>query len=89
MSLSLDSVDLDLNIEELVLRGFPGQDRDRIMRAVRAELERLFVEQGVPASLSKGSEVACLDGGSFDAKPGSSPEEIGAQVARSLYGGLR
>ncbi|MDD2754130.1 MAG: hypothetical protein PHS80_01250 [Methanothrix sp.] len=87
--MSLDSVDLDLNIEELVLRGFPGRDQDRIKRAVRAELERLIRKNGIPTALSRGGEMASLDGGSFEAKSGSSPEEIGAQVARSLYGGLR
>jgi hypothetical protein len=87
--MNLRSVDLDLNIEELVLRGFPGKDQNRIMRAVKEELERLIRENGVPSALSRGGEVAGLDEGSFEAKPGSSPEEIGAQVARSLYGGLR
>lgn len=87
--MNLRSVDLDLNIEELVLNGFPGLDRDRIMQAVRAELERLISEEGVPAAFSRGGEVARLDGGSFEAEPGSSPEEIGTQVARSLYGGLK
>lgn len=87
--MNLNSVDLDLNIEELVLRGFPGQDRERIMQAVQVELERLIREKGVPAALSRGGEVAGLDGGSIEAEPGSSPEEIGVQVARSLYGGLR
>lgn len=83
------SVDLDLNIEELVLTGFPGQDRDRIMQAVRAELERLISEGGVPAAFSRGGELDRLDGERLEVEPGSSPEEIGAQVARSLYGGLR
>jgi hypothetical protein len=87
--MNLRSVDLDLNIEELVLMGFPGRDQDRIMRALRAELERLIREEGVPEALSRGGEVASLDAGSIEAEPGSSPEEIGAQVARSLYGGLR
>jgi hypothetical protein len=83
------SIDLDLNIEELVLTGFPGQDRDRIVQAVRAELERLIREEGVPDAFSRGGELDSLDGGSFEVEPESSPEEIGAQVARSLYGGLR
>jgi len=82
-------MNLELEIEELVLDGFPGADRDRIARAVHVELERLFAEGGVPASLEAGGDVARLDGGSFEAKSGSSSEEIGAQVARSLYGGLK
>ncbi len=87
--MNLHSVDLNLNIEELVLRGFPNRDQDRILRAVQAELERLIREKGVPAALSSGGELARLDAGSIEAEPGSSPEEIGAQVARSLYGGFR
>jgi sulfur relay (sulfurtransferase) DsrF/TusC family protein len=39
--------------------------------------------------LEDGVEIAQIDDGVFEAEPGSSPEEIGAQVARSLYGGLR
>lgn len=87
--MNLNSIDLDLNIEEMVLRGFPGKDQDRIKRAVQAELERLIRENGIPTALSRGGELARLDGGFFKAKPGSSLEEIGVQVARSLYGGLR
>jgi len=82
-------MNLELEIEELVLDGFPAADRDRIARAVHTELERLFAERGVPSSLEGRGDVAQIDGGSFEAKPGSSSEEIGAQVARSLYGGLK
>jgi hypothetical protein len=59
------------------------------MRAVRGELERLIREEGVPAAFSRGGELASLDAGSIEVQPSASPEEIGAQVARSLYGGLR
>jgi len=82
-------VNLELEIEELVLDGFPAAQKDRIARAVHIELERLFAERGVPPSLEAGGNVARIDGGSFEAKPGSSPESIGAQVARGLYGGMR
>jgi len=82
-------VNLELEIEELVLDGFPAADRDRIARAVHGELERLFAEGGVPPSLEAGGNVAKIDGGSFEAAPNASPEAVGAQVARGLYGGMR
>jgi len=85
----MSSLDLELNIEELVLHDLPGADRDLIAQAVQRELERLFVERGIPPSLEGGGEVARLDGGNFEARPGSSAEEIGTQVARSLYGGFK
>lgn len=82
-------MNLDLEIEELVLHGFSGMDRDRIARALQMELERLITEEGVPASVQAGGNVALLDGGSFQVAPRSSAEEVGAQVARAVYGGMR
>jgi len=82
-------VNLELEIEELVLDGFPAADKDRIARAVHVELERLFAERGVPPSLEGGGDVATIDGGSFEAAPNARPEAIGVQVARGLYGGMR
>ena len=79
---------LELHIEELVLHGFPPQDRYRIGSAVEAELAYLFTEEGVPPSLARGGEMACLNGGSFEVAPGSRAEAIGTQVAQAVYGGL-
>lgn len=79
---------VELHIEELVLHGFPPQDRYRIGAAVEAELARLFAEQGVPPPLAQGGEMSHLDGGSFEVALGSRAEAIGSQVAEALYGGL-
>jgi hypothetical protein len=80
--------EIDLHIEELVFHGFSRADRYRIGQAVEHELGRLFTEQGMPPSLARSGEIASLDGGSFEARPGSGTEAIGAQVARAVYGGL-
>lgn len=79
---------IDLYVEELVLHGFEPGDRHRIGHAVEQELGRLLAERGAPPSLARSREVQHLDGGSFEAKPGSGVEKIGAQVARAVYGGL-
>jgi hypothetical protein len=76
-------------IEELVLHGVTPSDRYRIGNAVQRELARLFVEQGAPDWLSQSGEVERLDGGAFKMRPGSRPEEIGAQIAHAIYGGSR
>ena len=82
-------MNLELRIEELVLHGFEPGDRYRIGAAVERELTRLFAKQeGTPPSLARGREVARLDGGVFEVTPGSRAEVIGAQVARTVYGGL-
>lgn len=81
-------MNLEVEIEEIVLQGYPSADRRAIARAVERELARLLAE-GVPPSLSRGGEVAHIDAGGFDASPQSSGNEIGEQVARSVYGGLK
>lgn len=79
---------VELHIEKLVLHGFAPCDRHRIGAAVEAELTRMIAEQGVPASLANGGEIALLDAGSFEVAKDSTTKTIGGQVARALYGGL-
>jgi hypothetical protein len=79
---------VELHIEELVLRGFAPGDRYRIGEAMERELARLFDEQGVSPSLAQGGEFAHLDGGVFKVASGSKPEAIGAQVAQAVFRGL-
>lgn len=79
---------VELRIEELVLRGFAPGDRYRIDEAMKRELARLFDEQGVPPSLAQGGEFAHLDGGAFKVASGSKPEAIGALVAQAVFEGL-
>jgi len=79
---------VELHIEELVLRGFEPGDRYRIGEVVERELARLFDEQGVPPLLARGSGIERLDGGAFKVASGSKPEAIGAQVAQAIFGGL-
>jgi len=80
---------IKLHIEELVLDGFAPGDRYRIAGSVEREIARLFSEQGVPQSLSRGGEIERLDGGTFEAARGSKPKAIGAKVAQAVYGGMK
>ncbi len=79
---------IELHIEELVLHGFEQGDRYNISEAVERELTQLFVERGVPQSLSKSGEIEHMNGGAFDVARGSKTEFIGTQVAKNIYGGL-
>jgi hypothetical protein len=79
---------VELHIEELVLRGFAPGDRYRIGEAMERELARLFDEGGVPLSLARESGIERLDGGAFEVAHGSKSEAIGVQVAQAIYGGL-
>jgi predicted amidohydrolase len=79
---------IELRIEELVLHGFEPRDRYRIGEAVERELARLFAERGAASSLGHGREAATLDAGEVAIAQGMTPEAIGAQVARAVYGGM-
>ena len=79
---------LRLHIEELIVDGSIAGDRARIARAIEHELARLISAQGVPGILSSSGAVPRLDGGQIQVAPGSRPEAVGRQVARSVYRGL-
>ena len=86
--MAMNPREVELYIEELVLRGFAGGDRHEIRAAVQQELTRLLTEQGIPPSLMEGRSIARLDGGSVEVAPDATPEVIGTQIARSIYGGF-
>ena len=79
------SENIEVNIEKLVLHGFSHVDRYRIGQAFQLELTRLISEQGLSQSLSRGGELAQLNGGIINVARNSRPEVVGAQVAKSVY----
>lgn len=81
-------MNFDLRIEELVLQGFPPDERQIVGDAVERELARLFTERGVPPSLARARDVSRLDAGTFELAPDLTPAAVGARVARSLYEGI-
>ena len=78
---------VDIDIEELVLEGFPSGERFQIAGAVEQELAQLLREQGPTPLWAKDSDFSCLDGAKFEMKAGQSERTIGAQIARSIYRG--
>lgn len=81
-------MNVDVRIEELVLEGFPPGNRHRIGAAVERELTRLLAERGLPPGLAQGAEVPHLDGGSVEMNRTATPEGVGGQVAKAVYGGF-
>jgi hypothetical protein len=79
---------IELQIEELILTGFPAGDRRRIGAAFEQELGRLLSERGLPAALGQGSDRSSLDGGSFGVGQNTLPEAVGFQIAKAVYGGF-
>ncbi len=84
---------IDLHIEELILDGFPPEQRGAIAAALQDELARQLAESAALPSLAEGGRFAQLDGGSFTLTPGAQAEAIGAQIAaqvlHTVHGGMR
>lgn len=79
---------VELHVEELMLDGFEPARRYAFGEAFESELGRLFSERGVPAALTQDIEIAHLNGGAINLKPGASADDAGIQLARTIYGGL-
>jgi hypothetical protein len=82
----MNGAHLELHIEELILEGFSPADRYRIADALERELSALLA--AAPVAFERGERVAALDGGACEIEAGAAPQTIGAQIARTLHGGL-
>jgi hypothetical protein len=81
--------DIEIHIEELVLRGFPHGDRHRIAGAIEQELTRLFSDrQDLPRMIEHAGHIEAVDGGQCRIDPGAKPGSIGQQIARAVYKGI-
>ena len=74
---------VEVHIDELLLIGFRGADRQRIGTAARRELERLVGEEGTP--WPRGGDLVALRAGSFRLEPDASPEGVGIEIGRAVY----
>jgi len=79
---------MELIIDEIVVHGALGQDRDHFRARVEQELTRLLQEEGGPPDLN---ELPGLRAGAsvqtVTVAPGRTPSA--AQVARALHGALK
>lgn len=80
---------IELHIEELVLDGFPSQDKQHIASAVQQELHSLLSQGQLPQGLTRNNNIARLDGGTIQMEPKATSQSTGHKIARKLYGGLQ
>jgi hypothetical protein len=78
---------LELTIDHLILPDLPLVHRERVTAALEGELARLWAEHGPPPGVEAG-EMLALSASSVQVAAGARPDEIGAQVAQSIYHGL-
>lgn len=78
---------IEVEIEELVLHGFPPTQAGAVRDAVQRELESFVRDAGGALSFSDGSEIGRVDGGQF-ALVRSDAGALGAGVAACVGRGL-
>lgn len=81
-------MNITLEIEHLILHGFPSGERFRIGDAVETELMRLLREEGIPPALLFGQSMPAIDAGSFNLPSSAKGAAIGQHIARQIYTGL-
>lgn len=81
-------VRLRIDIEEVVLNGFPASDRHAIGESLSQELERLFSDVKVHLPFRRGMELPSMITGPISLPAQAGPDVVGAEVARVVYGSL-
>lgn len=76
-----------VHIGELVVDGYPGMDGAALSDAVRGELTRLITEGGV--GNQTGGTVPKITAPPVQSGAHADAATLGAEVARSVYGGLK
>jgi hypothetical protein len=81
----MNSREIDVHIEELVLHGFARGTCREVAEALETELRALLVERGVPAGWQASPER--IEAGPIRAGARMKSAATGEQIARAVYGG--
>lgn len=84
----MNPANIQLYIDRLVLDGFNLSQRERqqLQTSIETELGRLLSERGLHGGLTQGMAVPKL--ATAPVQMGSSPTQLGQQIAASVYGGI-
>jgi hypothetical protein len=83
-------MNMNIHIERLILDGLPVTRAQGVLvqAAVEAELGRLLAERGLAQSLQAGGALPSVRADSIHLGAGSTPIQIGAQIAQAVHSGI-
>ena len=81
--------DIKLQIEEIVLHGFPSMNNAALRQAVEKELSAMLHGNVSIVETMSTRNTAAVDAGSVRMPSGSTPEALGKIIAGAVYGGLK
>jgi|GEM_PF-2994597 len=79
---------IEVQIDELVLHGFPATDRYIIGDALTDELKQLFVNNKADISPVKEMNVSALNAQRIVLQQNAKPNSVGVQIAKAVHGSL-
>jgi hypothetical protein len=83
-------MNVNLHIERLILDGLPFEARQRaaLQTQIEIELARLLTENGVAPNWQSGGAVPSLRADAIQITAESNAEQLGRQIAGSIYGSI-
>jgi hypothetical protein len=83
-------MNINLHIERLILDGLAIESgQGGLVKAMlEAELSRLIEAHGLSASLQAGGAMPGLPASAIELQAEKNPAQIGAQIARAVYGSI-
>ena len=81
--------DIELQIEEIVLHGFPHINNAALRQAVETELRAMLQGNVSIVESMSTRNTAAVDAGSVQMSAGTSPEALGKIIAGAVYGGIK
>lgn len=79
---------IEVQIDELALHGFPATDRYIIGDTLTRELSQLLEGNETDISLARGARIPALNAGRIIIPSNARPTLIGVQVAKAVHGSL-
>lgn len=77
---------IELNIDELVIRGVSSRDRQRIVQEIEQELARLLQDSGMPPASVAPTTKDGFEGSTRSQSPKN--DSVARQIARNIYQSL-
>jgi hypothetical protein len=81
--------DIEIQIDELVLHGFPPMNNRRMKEVVEAQLSLLVRNGDMHQSLRVDSSIDQSPAVTMTIRPHATAAAIGKQIARSIYRGMK
>jgi hypothetical protein len=81
-------MNIEIHIEELVLRGLDVKNRNNVAQTIQRELIQLLTDRGLPAGLQHSVGIRQMRAPGFQVSQAGGDESLATQVAQSTYGAM-